>query len=585
MTVPKERLPQFATRFPQNSPPNTTRKSKGQQFQRPNFHPLSPTYFLPRAAAIDPEATAICHVTRNDKILRRSYREMSDRARGLAYYLESKGYKRVGILAPNTPAFLEAVYGIGAAGAINVGMIIDETSPVTRWARCLRCLIAINYRLNSDDTSYIFTHAEVDGIIADAEFVGLLNSFLKENPHVDVISDTDGVGSQDQPNGPFDEAVLEGLRLDNLNGNKGWDGLEVQPESEHDIIAFAYTSGTTAKPKAVEFLHRGAYLASLANTVEYGFGYSRGSCRYLWTLPMFHAMGWCGVWAVTAVRGTHYCLRKIDYSTIWHLLKQERITHFSAAPTVNTLLCNAKEAEVLPEPVQVMVAGSPPTPHLFEQMTNLNFFPTHVYGPTETYGPITKSQGHGFLASLGARVIKSDLPDEVVDVEQNGEEIGEVVFAGIFAPMATIKTRKQRRNSSQAESFIRGILPCGTLTELFRSLTERRTSSSVGRGENISSVALESLLIAHPDILEVAAVAVSDSHWGERPKAFVTAKSGKHVNGADVITWAKNASGISKFMVPREVEVVDELPKTSTGKIRKDVLRQRAKSGRLQLKL
>jgi acyl-CoA synthetase (AMP-forming)/AMP-acid ligase II len=234
-------------------------------------------------------------------------------------------------------------------------------------------------------------------------------------------------------------------------GSHGWGGLKAQCDNEEGMIALAYTSGTTAKPKGVVFTHRGAYLAALANVIESGLNYHEGRCGYLWTLPMFHAMGWTFPWAVTAVRGTHYCLRKIDYPMIWKLLKTENITHFNAAPTVNTLLCAAREAERLEKPVRVTVAASPPTAHLFEQMENLNLMPVHVYGLTETYGPITKGyhmpiweelpvkekyarmarQGHGFLTALPVRVIRTDQPEGVLaDVKKDGKEIGEIIFFG-----------------------------------------------------------------------------------------------------------------------------------------------------------
>lgn len=218
------------------------------------------------------------------------------------------------------------------------------------------------------------------------------------------------------------------------------------------MIAIPFTSGTTSKPKGVIYTHRGVYLATVANVVESGLNLPSGRCKYLWTLPMFHAVGWTFPWAVCAVRGTHVCLRKVDYPLIWKLLKEEGITHFNAAPTVNTLLCSAKEAEVLPKPVRVTVAASPPTAHLFEQMTNLNLLPVHVYGLTETYGPITRGyilpeweglpahekfakmarQGHGFLTSLPVRVIKPEQGEEgiLIDVAKDGKEIGEIVFAG-----------------------------------------------------------------------------------------------------------------------------------------------------------
>ena len=306
-----------------------------------NFHTLSPTNFLPRAAAIEPDAEAIYHLTANGKVLRRSYQEAADRARGLAYYLKRHGYQRVGILCPNTPAFLESIFGIGAAGAVVIG---------------------VNYRLKHEDITYIFQHADADVIIVDAEFLPLLNGFREENPGISFIVDADTDAIEGELSGQFDAAVLEGLQYDTDNGARGWAGLQAQSRHEEDVVALAYTSGTTAKPKGVEFTHRGSYLAALANVIESGLNYHEGRCRYLWTLPMFHAMGWTFPWAVTAVRGTHYCLRKIDYTEVWRLLKKEKITHYNAAPTVNTLLCAAEEAERLDHPVRVTVAASP-QPH------------------------------------------------------------------------------------------------------------------------------------------------------------------------------------------------------------------------------
>lgn len=395
-----------------------------------NYHTLSPTFFLERAAQIEPDAEAIYHVTTNGKVLRRSYIEFADRARGLAYYLMKHGYKRVGILCPNTPAFLESIYGIAAAGAVNC---------------------ATNYRLKPEDISYIFNHSEVEIIIVDAEYVPLLDRYKKDHPNVPFIVDTDTDATEGEMSGQFDEAVLEGLKYDAENGHKGWAGLKAQCEDEEAMLALAYTSGTTAKPKGVVYTHRGAYLAAMANIVESGLNYHVGRCGYLWILPMFHAMGWTFPWAVTAVRGTHYCLRKIDYPLLWRLLKNENVTHFNAAPTVNTLLCAAEEAERLPRPVRVTVAASPPTAHLFEQMESLNLMPVHVYGMTETYGPITKGyhmpaweklpvkekyacmarQGHGYITSLPIRIIKPDEAEGVlIDVKKNGQEIGEIVFYG-----------------------------------------------------------------------------------------------------------------------------------------------------------
>ncbi|KAL8701437.1 MAG: hypothetical protein Q9224_000507 [Gallowayella concinna] len=571
MSDPSVRLSKLAAHFlPTPIAPTTEFKHSH------NVHTLSPTNFLPRAAAIEPEAEAIYHVTSNGKVLRRSYREAADRARGLAYYLKKQGHKRVGILCPNTPAFFESIFGIAAASAVNVG---------------------VNYRLKDEDIAYIFEHADVDAIIVDAEFLPLIRGFATAHPDVPLLVDDDTDATEGELSGPFDKAVSEGLRYDQERGNKGWEGLEAQVKREEDVIALAYTSGTTAKPKGVEFTHRGSYLAALGNVIESGLNYHAGRCRYLWTLPMFHAMGWTFPWAVTAVRGTHYCLRKIEYPEIWRLLKEEGITHFNAAPTVNTLLCAAKEADRLSEPVRVTVAASPPTPHLFEQMTNLNLHPVHVFGLTETYGPITKGyhmpawetlpktekyhkmarQGHGFVTSLPIRVIKNDLPEgTIVDVQKDGKEIGEIVCVGNICAKGYYKDAE-----ATGKLFAGGVLHTGDLAvwhpDGAAQILDRAKDIIISGGENISSVALESMLATHEDILEAGVVAVADSHWGERPKAFVTVQTGKELKGSKVIEWAKHQSGISKFMIPREVEIVDELPKTSTGKLKKNILREWAK--------
>ncbi|PIB01790.1 Butyrate--CoA ligase AAE11, peroxisomal [Cercospora beticola] len=590
MSSAMKRLSTLAAHFaPSSSSPtaadnSTTDNMATNGAQQPyHIHQLSPTFFLPRAAAIEPNAIASVHKTANGKMLRRTYQETADRARGLAYYLKKHGFKRVGILCTNTPAFLEAIYGIGGAAAVNV---------------------AINYRLKMDDITYIFDHAEVDFIIVDAEFRHLLDGFRKQHPKIPFIVDTD----TDQDTGEFDQAVLEGLKHDSQSGGQGWAGLETQVAHEDSLVALAYTSGTTARPKGVEYTHRGGYLAALGNVVESNLNVPHpeaSRAHYLWTLPMFHAMGWTFPWAVTAVRGTHYCLRKIDYPYIWKLLKEEQISHFNAAPTVNTLLLADSNATKLAHPVRVTVAASPPTAHLFQQMEEHNLRPVHVYGLTETYGPITKGyqlpewenletkekyakmarQGHGFITSLPARVIKTnqdesgswDASEVIEDVVKDGKEIGEICFIGNICARGYYKDA-----AATKKLFIGGVQHSGDLAVWHPDgaiqILDRAKDIIISGGENISSVALEGMLVTHPDILEAACVAVQDKQWGEVPKAFVTVKSGKKdLKGTDIIAWAKNVSGISRFMVPKEIEIIEELPKTSTGKVRKNVLRDWAK--------
>ncbi|KAL5040973.1 hypothetical protein BDW71DRAFT_201742 [Aspergillus fruticulosus] len=500
-----------------------------------HVHTLSPTQFLPRAAEIEPNATAINHVALNGRRLQKTYRQFANRAAALGYYWKDRGFKRVGILATNTPAFLESIFGIAAAGAVNV---------------------AINYRLKADDIKYIFEHSEVDIIIVDVQYVSLLDSFRNAHCDIPMLVDTDA-------------------------GNHGWAGLEAQSRDEDGMLALAYTSGTTSRPKGVVFTHRGVYLAAMASIVESQLNMSPDRCGYLWTLPMFHAMGWTFPWAVTAVRGTHYCLRKIEYPRLWHLLRTEPITHFCAALTVTTLLCHAKEAAPLSRKVQVVVAASPPSAMLFERMTRLNLHPVHAYGLTETYGPVTMAyhlpewhdlpygeryanmarQEHAILTSLPVRVIKHGRTGELTDVARDGSEIGEVIVKGNLCA-------KEYYNDSEATDklFAGGWLHTGDLAVWHRDgaiqILDRAKDIIISGGENISSVAVETILMKHPAVLEAAVIG-----------AFVTRVRESTVLGADIVRWARDNSDMGRFMAPREVEIVQELPKTSTGKIQKKMLR------------
>jgi len=338
-------------------------------------------------------------------------------------------------------------------------------------------------------------------------------------------------------------------------------------------------------------------------------------------------IGWTFPWAVTAVRGTHYCLRKIDSGEIWGFLKEESITHFNASPAVSRQLCDHPLAEVLPDSVHVAVAGSSPTPRLFESMTKLNLQPVHVYGLTETYGPVTKGyfmpawdripakdmykkmvrQGHGFVTSLPIRVIRTDLPEgQIVNVKQDGKEIGEIVFVGNICVKGYHKdpdaTRKlfaggvlhsgdlavwHDDGSAQILGRQEDIITSGNSPDSFLLCGQLLmfTVTPTGR-EKFSSVALESMLEEHPDVFEAGVVATTDEELGERPKAYVVIKPGAQTNGADLIEWVKGKE-ISEVMVPQEVQIVGRLQRTTTGKLKKDVImgglmrREEAVVGRL----
>ncbi|CCU74230.1 long chain fatty acyl-CoA synthetase [Blumeria hordei DH14] len=560
----------------------------------PHIHSLSPTSFLTRAAAIEPHALAICHTTADGIKIRRTYLEFANRSRGLAHFFLKHGLQRVGILAPNTPAFLETIFAIGAAGGVHVG---------------------VNYRLNQEDISYMFSFAEVDCIIVDAEYLSLLDVFKRNHPHVRLIVDTDTNPGSKGVVGLFDSAISEGLEWDAQVGNKLRDGADAHSFDEDTCIAVPFTSGTTAKPKGVVYTHRGAYLAAMANVIESGLSFEDGKrCGYLWTLPMFHAVGWKkaieDIPTLNCIQQNNYnnnpgcCIKKVQNFWLTRLIAfpWATVTHFSAAPTVVTLLCASKDAAVLRNPIRVTVAASPPSAHLFEQMSNLNLLPNHVYGLTETYGPVTKSyympawnnrpdkekyanmarQGHGFITSLPIRVVKTNQPEGIlVDVEKNGQEIGEIVFSGNICAKEYFKDPEASR-----KLWAGGVLHSGDLaawhSDGSAQILDRQKDVIISGGENISSIALEAMIIQHPDVLETAVVSSPDEAWGERPIAFVTLKkrvdvktiSDQDLDSSRLVEWARKKSSISRFMIPREFVIVSELPKTSTGKVKKNILRR-----------
>lgn len=531
-----------------------------------NFHPLNPTFFLPRAAAIDPAAIAVVHRNRAGNHLKYTYAQHSDRVQRLAAYFKKQNYKRIAILGPNTPAHLETLFAATAAGGIALGL---------------------NYRLSPEEIKYKMDLGKADLVVADAEFQHLLEN--GSGSVRDVLVDQDGLVSSGNSCG-YSEAIAK-------TKAGGWDSLHVDDISEDSLLGLFFTSGTTGRPKAVEFTHRGTYLAAVANIVEAGLNcqgpLGGPRCHYLWTLPMFHAAGWTYPYAVTAVRGTHYCLRKIDVDYIWDLFLKERITHMNAAPTVNTMLLNSPKAQKIPDPVTVVVAASPPSPTLFSNMISHNLYPVHMYGLTETYGPFTRAyfedkwqflpqqeqyqmlarQGHGFLTSHNARVVRSK---SMEDVAKNGTEIGEIVIRG------NIVTKGYHDDAAETQKSFDGWFRSGDLAVMHDNgsiqVLDRKKDIIISGGENISSVAVETGILRYsPNILETSVVGVPDELYGEVPFAYITLKDKtKPFSTSELREWLRQ--NIGRYQVPKYYEVVDELPKTSTGKVRKNILRDMATS-------
>lgn len=558
---------------------NTKRYNSTTSANPPVFkHELNPTYFLPRSAEIEPKATAVVHLSRTGNNVRYDYQKFADRVSGLAHYFKKHNLKRIAILGPNTPAHLETMFAGTAAGGIIMGL---------------------NYRLSKDEIEYKLDLGNADCVVADREMVSLLDDQPTKAPNRKIIIDEDDWSNGINNNGPADDgqyanAVSEGMNMEN---GTSWEDLHAEHINEDGLLGLFFTSGTTGKPKAVEYTHRGVYLASLSNVIEAQMNIQdhfdgSGRCKYLWTLPMFHAAGWVNPYAVTSVRGTHYCLRKVDADRIWELLINEGITHYNAAPTVNVIIVNSPNAQKLSQRVNVTVAASPPSAQLFKDMTALNLVPVHMYGLTETYGPFTRTyykeewnelsndqiftklahQGHGFIASSKARVVRDDFSD----VANDGAEIGEIIVRG------NIVAKGYHQNKDETDKQFDGWFKSGDLAVKHPDgaiqVLDRKKDIIITGGENVSSATVENEIAKYPDVFESSVVAAPDDFYGEVPVAFVVLKKNNHTElpTQDVlVNWLKERIG--GYQVPRTVYFVDELPKTSTGKVRKNVLRDEVK--------
>ncbi|HEV2161026.1 MAG TPA: acyl-CoA synthetase [Stellaceae bacterium] len=524
-----------------------------------NRAPLTPVSFLVRAAAIYPDKAAVIH---GDRVI--TYGELLMRCRRLAGALRARGIGKgdtVSVMAPNVPAMLEAHYGVAMAGAV---------------------LNALNYRLDAKTIAFIFGHAETKLLITDREFSPTIKEALALAARKPLVIDIDDpLYSGGEKLGTMDyEAFL-------ATGDPGAD-ISL-PDDEWQAYSLNYTSGTTGNPKGVVYHHRGAFLNAVGDVLYFGLS---PQTVYLWTLPMFHCNGWCYTWAVTAACGTHVCLRRVDPAMIFALIEQHRVTHLCGAPIVLNLLAYAPESAKrrLDHPVKVMTGGAAPPSTIIANMEKLGFSVTHGYGLTESYGPATicfeqeewtalslaertarmARQGMEVATLAGARVVDRELRD----VPADGTVIGEIVLRA-----NTVMKGYLKNPQATAEAFADGWFHTGDLAvrhpDGYIEVKDRAKDIIISGGENISSLEVEEALYKHPAVMEAAVVARPDEKWGETPCAFVALKPGAAATADDVVAFCR--ANLAHFKVPHAV-VFGPLPKTSTGKIQKYLLREQAKS-------
>jgi fatty-acyl-CoA synthase len=524
-----------------------------------NYVPLSPIGFLRRSAQVYPNRTAVIHGSRQY-----TWREAQQRCHRFASALAKHGIGRgdtVALMAPNVPEAFEAHFGVPMAGAV---------------------LNAINIRLDADTIAFILKHGEAKALITDTEFapvVGAALAKLDRKPLVIDIADPEGPGGERL--GMLDyEGLLAG-------GDPAFAGLT--PQDEWEAIALNYTSGTTGNPKGVVYAHRGVYLEALGNILVWGMPQHP---VYLWTLPIFHCNGWCFPWTVTALAGTHVCLRRVEAGAIYQAIERDGVTHLCGAPVVMNMLLNARDRK-LPRAVHMMTAGAAPPAAVIGGMEGLGFKITHVYGLTEVYGPSTICAWHDEWdalpgderARLKARqgVAYPVLEEQTVadpltlqPVPADGETMGEVLMRGNIVMKGYLKNP-----NATEEAFAAGWFHTGDLAVMhpdgYIEIKDRSKDIIISGGENISTIEVEDVLYRHPAVLEAAVVARPDQQWGETPCAFVTLKDGASAQPAEIIGFCRER--LAHFKVPRHV-VLGPLPKTSTGKIQKFVLREKAKAVR-----
>jgi len=541
--------------------PETSPYQQGLDRNAANFTPLSPLSFLERAADVFPDRLAVVHGS-----YRADYRTLRDRSRRLASALAKRGVKpgdTVAAMLPNTPPMLEAHHGVPMAGAV---------------------LNALNVRLEAETIAYILDHGEANVLLTDTEFSPVIEkalSLAKVDPLVIDVVDMEEGALGDRLGDISYEQLLE-------EGDPGFQPL--LPDDEWQAIGLNYTSGTTGSPKGVVVHHRGAYLNAVGNVLVWDMPMHP---VYLWTLPMFHCNGWCFPWAVCLQAGTHVCLRKVDTVGIYRALSEQGVTHLCGAPVVMGMIVNATETERLPfsQKVEMMTAASAPPAAVLQAMGEKGIRVTHVYGLTEVYGPATvcawqeswdqlppdekarklARQGVCYPVLEGLTVMD---PDSMTPVPKDGETIGEIMMRGHDVMKGYFKDIEATKAAFDGGWFHTGDL--GVMHEDgYIEIKDRSKDIIISGGENISSIEIEDALYRHAAVLEAAVVAKPDDKWGETPCAFVTLKAGETVSEQALIDHCREL--LAHFKAPKTV-VIAELPKTSTGKVQKNILRDRARS-------
>ncbi len=526
-----------------------------------NYVPLSPLTFIERSAFIYPKRVSVIQGARQY-----TWKESYDRCRQLASALDARGIGKgdtVAVMLPNTNAMFECHFGVPMTGAV---------------------LNTLNTRLDAEAIAFMLTHGEAKVLITDPEFSKVVKGALEllEGPKPLVIDSLDPDYTEGEQLGEIDyEAFI-------AKGSPNFDWK--LPESEWDAIALNYTSGTTGNPKGVVYHHRGAYLNAASNIISWGMPQHS---VYLWTLPMFHCNGWCFPWTMAANAGTSVCLRRVDPVLIFGLIKEHKVTHMCGAPIVYGMMINAPQElkDGIEHTVNGLIAGAAPPAAIIEGAQRMGFNITHVYGLTETYGPASvcakqpewdrlpidlqaaRNGRQGVRYHMQEAITVLD-PVTMQPVPWDGETMGEIMFRGNLVMKGYLKNAK-----ATDEAFAGGWFHTGDLAVVhsdgYVKIKDRSKDIIISGGENISSLEVEDVLYRHPAVIAAAVVAKPDEKWGEVPAAFIELKAGVNCTQDEIIEHCR--AHLARFKVPKQV-VFGELPKTSTGKIQKYVLRQHANS-------